>query len=92
MWDDFGQAFTDVNRVIVTDVYAASEEPIKNINSKIFASENNFEYIPGSIKDVAQKLFPTLKPGDIVIGLGAGTITNLSKEIIAINEENKIAK
>ena len=92
LWDDFGEAFTDVNRVIVTDVYAASEEPIKNINSKIFASENNFEYIPGSIKDVAQKLFPTLKPGDIVIGLGAGTITNLSKEIIAINEENKIAK
>ena len=92
LWDDFSNAFTDVDRVVVTDVYAASESPIENVNSEIFAKENGFEYIAGSIKEVAQKLLPTLKAGDIVIGLGAGTITNLSKEILSLNEESKIAK
>lgn len=92
LWTDFSNAFTDVNRVIVTDVYAASETPIENIDSETFAKENDFEYIPGNIQEVAKKLLPTLKEGDIVIGLGAGTITNLSKEILALNEDSKIAK
>ncbi len=87
LWEDFSTAFSDVNRVIVTDVYAASELPIENVNSEIFAKENGFEHIPGSIKDVAKKILPTLKPGDVVIGLGAGTITNLSKEILSARED-----
>ena len=33
----------------------------------------------GSIEDVAKKLLPTLKSGNIVVGLGAGTITTLGK-------------
>lgn len=87
LWDDFCSAFSDVNRVVVTDVFAASEAPIENINSERFAKENGFEYIPGSIKDVARQLLPTLKSGDIVIGLGAGTITNLGKELLVANKE-----
>ena len=40
-----------------------------------------------TIKDVAEKLYPTLKPNDIVIGLGAGTITNVGKELLALNKK-----
>ena len=82
LWDDFKSAFSDVNRVIVTDIYAASEKPIAGVTSEKFVSETGFEYIPGSIEDVAKKLLPTLKSGDVVIGLGAGTITNLGKELL----------
>lgn len=32
-------AFSDVNRVVVTDVYAASEDPIDGVNSKAFTEE-----------------------------------------------------
>ena len=47
----------------------------------------NCEYISGSIRDVAKKLYPTLKENDVVIGLGAGTITNLGKELQHLNNE-----
>ena len=87
LWDDFKDAFDDVNRVVVTDVYAASETPIENINGENFAKEINAEYICGNMKDVAEKLLPTLKSGDVVIGLGAGTITDLGKELKKLNEE-----
>ena len=92
LWHDFLNAFDEVNHVVVTDVYAASEAPIEGINSERFTKElaekHSAEYISGSIKEVAEKLFPKLKSGDIVIGLGAGTITNLGKELLACREES----
>ena len=93
LWNEFMNAFDNVDELIITDVYAASETPIEGINSKMFTEELkektdlNCKYIPGSISEVAQKLYPQLKPGDIVIGLGAGTITNLAKELLALTKE-----
>lgn len=99
LWNEFMGAFSDVDRVVVTDVYAASEDPIEGVNSLAFTNELKekidvpCENISGDIKEVAKKLFPTLKSGDIVIGLGAGTITNLGKELLALNEERvKVGK
>lgn len=99
LWNEFMGAFSDVDRVVVTDVYAASEDPIDGVNSLAFTNELKekidvpCENISGDIKEVARKLFPTLKSGDIVIGLGAGTITNLGKELLALNEERvKVGK
>ena len=74
LWNEFMGAFSDVDRVIVTDVYAASEDPIEGVNSVAFTNELKekidipCENIPGDMKNVAKKLFPTLKSGDIIIG------------------------
>ena len=68
-------AFSDVDRIVVTDVYAASEEPIEGVNSVAFTNELKekldipCENISGDMHKVAEKLLPTLKSGDIVIGL-----------------------
>lgn len=83
LWNEFKTSFENAGRVIVTDVYAASEDPIEGVNSEKFASElQNCEYISGNMQEVAQKLKPALKSGNVVVGLGAGTITNLGKELI----------
>ncbi len=91
LWDEFLKAFDNVDKVVVTDVYSASEDEIDGVNSANFVKElaerQNCEYISGSIKDVAAKLYPELKKDDVVIGLGAGTITNLGKELLAIDKE-----
>ena len=87
-WDEFKHAFTSASRVVVTDVYAASEDVIEGVNSSEFVkSFDNAENYQGSIQDVAKKLLPTLKNGDIVIGLGAGTITTLGNELMKANGE-----
>lgn len=91
LWNEFLYAFHGVDKVYVTDVYAASEDVIDGINSENFVKELSShidcEYISGSIREVAEKLYPTLKNNDVVIGLGAGTITNLGKELLAIKDE-----
>ena len=93
LWNEFLNAFDNVHRVVVTDVYAASEDAIAGINSADFVKDlsskisADCEYIGGDMKEVAKKLFPTLKSGDVVIGLGAGTINALGKELIKLSEE-----
>ena len=44
-----------------------------------FAKEINAEHFTGAMENVASQLLPTLKSGNIIIGLGAGTITTLGK-------------
>jgi UDP-N-acetylmuramate--alanine ligase len=93
LWNEFLNAFSHVDKVVVTDVYAASEDAIEGINSANFVKDLSAkidipcEYISGSINDVAKVLYPQLEENDVVIGLGAGTITNLSKELLAVKDE-----
>ncbi len=93
LWNDFLSSFNNVDRVVVTDVYAASEDVIEGIDSEKFTKALSeklsipCEHISGSMQEVAKKLFPTLKSGDVVIGLGAGTINSLNKELLKINNE-----
>lgn len=91
LWNEFMEAFDGIDELVVTDVYAASEDEIVGVNSQAFAdefsekSDISCRYISGSIQEVAHKLYPALKSGDIVIGLGAGTITKLGAELLEIN-------
>jgi UDP-N-acetylmuramate--alanine ligase len=82
LWDEFLTSFDCAQRVVVTDIYAASEDPIEGITAEAFAAQLKAEHISGDMKVFARKLLPTLKPGDIVIGMGAGTITYLGKELL----------
>ncbi len=94
LWDDFLNAFDCADKVFITDVYAASENPIEGVNSKKFADELSLKipcrHLKGSILEVARELLPELKSGDIVVGLGAGTITTLGKDLLNIKEEAKV--
>ena len=88
LWEEFKKSFDNAKRIIVTDVYAASEDKIDGISGEAFASElPSAEYISGTMEEVGKKLLPTLKNGDIVIGLGAGTITDLGKCLLKANGE-----
>lgn len=86
LWKEFKNAFSEAGRVVVTDVYAASEDPIEGISGQAFAKDLGAEYIGGNMQEVAEKLLPTLENGNIVIGLGAGTITALGKELEKANK------
>lgn len=89
LWDDFLKSFDAVDKLIVVDVYSASENPIDGVNSKIFAQsfENkDVTYIGGSMENAARKILPLLKSGDMVITLGAGDVTRIGSELLKIHE------
>lgn len=94
LYNEFLNSFIGVDKLVVTDVFAASEDPIENINSARFVSdlkikhpEIDCEYIEGTMCNVAEKLYPQLKQNDVVIGLGAGTITELCPELLKLDKK-----
>lgn len=95
LWNDFLSAFDTVDKVYVTDVYNACEQPIDGINSENFIKDlkkkvSDCEYISGDMEKVAEKVYNDLKSGDVVITLGAGTVTKVGKYLKEINEKIKL--
>lgn len=92
LWNDFLNSFDAVDKLIVVDVYSASEEPIEGVNSKAFAQcfENkDVTYVSGSMENAARKILPLLKSGDMVITLGAGDVTRIGGELLKLHESTK---
>lgn len=86
LWEDFKLAFDDCDKLFVTDVFEASEDPIEGITSEKFVKdfEDKAHWISGNMQEVATKILPLLKENDVVISLGAGTITHLCPEILKL--------
>ena len=82
------------DKLFITDVYSAGEDKIDNVDSQIFSKtveHNNAKYIQGSMEDCAKAVFPTLQKDDIIITLGAGTITQVGKLIEQDHNRTKIS-
>lgn len=84
---EFALAFNNADVLYVLDIYAASEQPIEGISAEILTENikkfghKNANYI-GDIDTAVDKILPELQHGDVVITLGAGTVTRLSDEFL----------
>jgi UDP-N-acetylmuramate--alanine ligase len=87
LMDDFVVSFNNADVLHVLDIYAASESPIDGINAEVLTDNirkfghKNAHYI-GDIDGATKKLGKDLRPGDLVITLGAGNVTRMSEEIL----------
>lgn len=87
LFDEFALAFNNADVLFVLDIYAASEHPIEGITAEVLSDNirkyghKNVTYI-GDIETAAEKVIPELQEGDLLITLGAGTVTRLSDEIL----------
>lgn len=92
LWDDFLKSFGAVDKLIVVDVYSASEDAIEGVNSKTFAQcfkTDDVSYVGGSMENAARKILPLLKSGDMVITLGAGDVTRIGGELQKLHDDTK---
>lgn len=88
LMDDFVIAFNNADVLYVLDIYAASEQPIEGVTAEILAENikkfghKNVSYI-GDIDTAVEQVLPNVQPGDLVITLGAGSVTRLSDDLVA---------
>ncbi len=88
---EFGAAFELADAVVVTDVYGAREAPIPGVTGELVAdaakarTDADVHYVPRR-SDVAAYLADRVRPGDLVLTLGAGDVTLIPDELAALLE------
>lgn len=86
-YEDFGRSFFNADVLVVTDVYAAREEPIQGITGELIANtakefgHKRVFYVPDK-KALPDFLMAMKQPGDIIITMGAGDIWKYGEEFI----------
>ncbi len=89
LFDDFLTCFEGVDRLILTEIYAAGEEAIQGISGEALyqaikrRGHLEVEFIPEK-GEIVEHLLPRLKPGDIVLTLGAGDIYKVGEELVQV--------
>jgi UDP-N-acetylmuramate--alanine ligase len=88
LFDDFAKAFGQADHVVMTEIYAAGEEPIRGVSGESLADAVKEEKGAGAdvafvprVAEVAEAVFPRLQEGDVVLTLGAGDIWKAGKEL-----------
>ena len=85
----FGASFEHADRVVLTDVYGAGEEPVPGVTGKLISDAvcsalpgRPVAYLPHR-DELVSYLDKSLRAGDAVLTMGAGDVTSLGDELLA---------
>ena len=87
LFDDFALAFNNADLLFVLDIYAASEQPMDGVTAEILTDNirkyghKNAVYI-GDVETAVEKVAPYLQENDLLITLGAGSVTTLADKFL----------
>ncbi len=89
LFDEFQTAFHRADVLILTDIYAASEQPLEGISSEHLLEavkshgQRNGHYIP-TVEDLPRELQTLLQEGDLLLTLGAGNIVRAGERVLEL--------
>ncbi len=87
LFEEFVKAFYDADVLILTDIYPAGEKPIEGVTAEALAArikrhgQKDVTYIADR-NAVCDQLLGMVKPGDIVLTLGAGNIWQAGEALV----------
>ncbi|QPK80365.1 UDP-N-acetylmuramate--L-alanine ligase [Corynebacterium lizhenjunii] len=88
--EEFAQALALADVAVVLDIYGAREQPVEGVTSRIITEkmpqgkavyEPDFSAAPRTVRDCA-------RAGDLVLTMGAGSVTMLAAEILATDADS----
>jgi UDP-N-acetylmuramate--alanine ligase len=92
LWQDFLGAFDAADVLVMSDIYAAGETVIPGIATQNLAADirrrgHQHVHFVGAVSEVASELRKLVKPGDLVLTLGAGSIWQSGEELLVYLRE-----
>jgi UDP-N-acetylmuramate--alanine ligase len=94
---EFARSFNNADTLLITDIYAASEEPIQGVSGETLTEaiqrygHKDVRYV-GGLESAAQTIREHIQPGDMVITLGAGTVYRVGDQIVELLRGRSEAK
>jgi len=87
LWDEFCRAFHQADRLLVTDIYPASEEEIPGVSAEALAlaiTERGHREVSfvGGLAEATERLAEEVREGDVVLTLGAGSVWTAGEELL----------
>lgn len=89
LFAEFVTAFRRADVLVLTDIYAASEQPIEGVSSEHLQEaikqhgQRHTHFIPQLVQQ-PQALLPLVQPGDLLLTLGAGNIVRAGEQVLEL--------
>jgi UDP-N-acetylmuramate--alanine ligase len=88
LFDAFAAAFHDADLLVVTEIYGAGEPKLPGVEAALLAEairargHRDVRFVP-DLERVTPELLPELRSGDLVLTLGAGSVSRLGPKLLA---------
>ena len=94
LMEAFGPSLTDADEIVLTDIYAAGEEPIPGVTidaaaEAIRRGSGRPVRVVRALDDLVSDLAAVARAGDAVITLGAGSIGAVPRRLVAALRERR---
>jgi len=97
LMEEFARSFNNADSLFISDIYAASEEPIAGVTAEALTEaikrfgHKDARHI-GALENAPIVLRDHVQPGDLVLTLGAGTVSRVSDQLLELLRERGDAK
>ena len=97
LMDEFSTSFYEADAVVVTDIYPAGETPIPEVTAEtVTASIKNHGHkdvvLIKTFDEIVDYLAKKIRPDDIVVTLGAGTVYQVAEKLVQRLKEKNTGK
>ncbi|MGE3886001.1 MAG: UDP-N-acetylmuramate--L-alanine ligase [Vicinamibacterales bacterium] len=94
---EFGVALAQADEVLLTDIHAASEDPIPGVTVEALAAAVNEHRaspvrVVRAVADLPAAVADLARPGDLVLMLGAGSIGGIAAKLVGELERRRAGK
>ena len=92
--EDFGRVLAEADEVVLAEIYGAGEEPIAGVTSDALAAAvvrgGRPAQVARSLDELVTRVLAVVRPGDVVITLGAGSIGTVPRRLIEALRETEV--
>jgi len=94
LMEEFATAFRDADSLVLLDIYPASEAPITGVTSQVLANLiAQDSALPvqcaASFEQASQRVCESAQPGDLILTLGAGNVSQLGALVLTTLEQRR---
>jgi len=96
LMDEFAAAFTGADSLFLLDIYPASEPPIPGVSAQALATRmaeqgNRWVIYAASFADAVHAAVAGARPGDMILTLGAGSVSQLGPQVVEALQQSRAA-